>query len=272
MYQWWVFLHLAGVFAFLVSHGVSMVITFRLQRERDPRNVAALLQLSSATISAFYISLVLLVLGGILAAFQGHLWSYGWIWGSAIVLLLVFLAMYFMARPYYQRVRFVTAALVEGSQAVTADQYDSILRSGRARTIASIGLGGLAVILYLMLFKPTLGVTPAQSASSSSGSSTSATAEARGTTVSLTANELSFSSDRILVPSDKGLTLVFDNQAAGVSHNVSIHTPDGNAEFTGKVIAGPQKVNYQVPALKSGTYSFQCDVHPQQMTGTLVAK
>jgi plastocyanin len=42
--------------------------------------------------------------------------------------------------------------------------------------------------------------------------------------------------------------------------------------FIGKIVAGPQKVTYQVPALKAGTYSFQCDVHPQQMTGTLVAK
>jgi plastocyanin len=172
-----------------------------------------------------------------------------------------------MARPYYQRVRFVTAALVEGSEAVSAEQYESVLRSGRPMRVAGIGLVGLVLILYLMLFKPTLGLSPLQSASSATGATTST-----GATISLVATELAFSTDHLSVPSGKTFTLAFDNQAAGVSHNVAIHSADGKALFTGKIIPGPQKVTYQVPTLKAGTYRFVCDVHPQQMNGTLVAK
>ena len=82
MYQWWVFVHLAGVFGLLVSHGVSVAVTFRLRAERDPARAATLLEISSSTITAFYVSLAVLLLGGIVAAFDGGLWGYGWIWAS----------------------------------------------------------------------------------------------------------------------------------------------------------------------------------------------
>jgi plastocyanin len=272
LYQWWVLVHLFGVFAFLVSHGVSMMITFRLQRERDPRQVASLLQLSSSTISVFYASLGVLLGGGIVAAFLGNLWGYGWIWASLIILLLVSLAMYGMARPYYRRVRFVTAAIVEGSEAVSAQQYDSILGSGQPMTIAGIGLVGLIAILYLMLFKPTLGLTPNQAVASAPGTASTFTSQARGPMVSLAATELAFSTAHLSAPAGENFTLAFDNRAAGVSHNVEILTSGGQVLFSGDLVSGPQRVTYQVPDLKTGTYRFICSVHPQQMTGTLVAR
>ncbi|HEX2149566.1 MAG TPA: hypothetical protein VHI31_05250, partial [Actinomycetota bacterium] len=67
MYQWWVYLHLIGVFGFLISHGVSVAVTFRLRKERDPQKVQALLGLSSASLAGFYPSLALLVAGGVAA-------------------------------------------------------------------------------------------------------------------------------------------------------------------------------------------------------------
>jgi plastocyanin len=271
VYQWWVLVHLVGVFAFLASHGVSMMITFRLQKERDPHHVASLLRLSSSTISVFYVSLGVLLAGGVVAAFLGNLWSYGWIWGALVILIVVSLAMYGMARPYYRRVRFVTAAIVEGSHAVTPEQYDSILGSSRPMTIAGIGLVGLVAILYLMLFKPTLGLSPSQPVATS-GAATSISSGARGATVSLTATELAFSTDHLSVPSGKRFTMSFDNRATGVSHNVAILTSGGKVVFRGSLVAGPKQVTYQVPVLKAGEYRFLCEVHPQQMTGTLVAK
>jgi plastocyanin len=272
VYQWWVLIHLVGVFTFLASHGVSMIITFRLQRERDPRHVASLLQLSSSTISVFYVSLGVLLAGGIVAASLGNLWGYGWIWAALIMLVLVSLAMYGMARPYYRRVRFVTNAIVEGSQAVSAEQYDSILGSGRPMTIAGIGLVGLLVILYLMLFKPTLGLAPTQAVAQARGTTSSSTSGGSGVMVSLAAAELSFSTEHLSAPADKKFILTFDNRAAGVTHNVEILTSGGQVVFNGSLVSGPHRVAYHVPPLNPGTYRFICTVHPQQMTGTLVAR
>jgi plastocyanin len=260
VYEWWVFVHLAGVFGLLISHGVSMAVTFRLRAERDPARAVTLLETSSSTITAFYLSLAVLLLGGIVAAFDGGWWGYGWIWASLATLVVIFVAMYALARPYYQRIRFVATALAEGSRAVTPEQFEKLLRAPQPLSIAGIGFAGLAVILYLMLFKPTLGMAPAVAGQITGG----------GVEVALEASELSFDVRRLTAPADERLTLRFSNDSS-VPHNVSIYRRDGEALFTGEVFTGPRVIEYAIPALAAGSYQFVCDVHPQQMTGTLVA-
>jgi plastocyanin len=261
VYQWWVFVHLAGVFGLLVSHGVSMVVTFRLRAERDPARAVTLLEISSSTITAFYVSLAVLLLGGIGATFDGGLWGYGWIWASLATLAAVIVAMYALARPYYARLRFVATALAEGSSAVSPEQFEKLLKAPQQLTIAGIGFAGLIVILYLMLFKPTLGMVPAASGPTAGG----------GPEVSLAASELSFGVSRLIAPADEGFTLRFSNDSS-VAHNVSIYRRDGETLFTGDVFSGPRVIEYAIPALAAGSYQFVCDVHPQQMTGSLEAR
>ena len=261
MYQWWVFIHIAGVFGLLVSHGVSMAVTFRLRTERDPARAVTLLEISSSTISAFYISLAVLLLGGIAAAFEGGLWGYGWIWASLATLAAIFIAMYAIARPYYHRIRFVATALAEGSRAVTSEQFEKLLKAPQPLSIAGIGFAGLAVILYQMLFKPTHGMAPAVPGQTTGG----------GPEVALEASELSFGVRRLTAPADERFTLRFSNESS-VPHNVSIYRRDGEPLFTGEVFTGPSVIEYAIPALASGSYQFVCDVHPQQMTGTLEAR
>ena len=261
MYQWWVFVHLAGVFGLLVSHGVSIAVTFRLRAERDPARAVNLLEISSSTITAFYVSLAVLLLGGTAAAFDGELWGYGWIWASLATLAAVIVAMYALARPYYQRIRFVATALAEGSRAVTPEQFEKLLKSPQQLTIAGIGFAGLAVLLYFMLFKPTLGMAPAVPEQTTGD----------GVEVALEASELSFGVRRLTAPADERLTLRFSNDSS-VAHNVSIYRRDGEPLFTGEVFTGPRLVEYAIPALAAGSYQFVCDVHPQQMTGTLEAR
>ena len=43
MHRWWVFLHIAGVFGFLMAHGVSIYVTLKLPKERDPARVCTAL-------------------------------------------------------------------------------------------------------------------------------------------------------------------------------------------------------------------------------------
>jgi plastocyanin len=260
VYQWFVFVHLAGVFGLLASHGVSMVVMFRLRTERDPARVDSLLQLSSSSITPFWLSTVVLLAGGIVAAFLGDLWGYGWIWGSIATLAVVTVAMFLMARPYYRRVRFVARALAEGSEAVTPQQFDGILRSGRPWAIAAVGTVGLGFILYLMLFKPTLGFSPGIDP-----------AAAAGPAVRIAAEELSFSAERLEASAGEPFRIVLDNRASSVPHNLSVYEDDSRLA-QGEIVTGPATVATAVPPLDAGEYRFVCDVHPDQMSGTLVVE
>ncbi|MGH2727825.1 MAG: hypothetical protein ACRDKS_12710, partial [Actinomycetota bacterium] len=161
-YEWWVFAHMVGVVGFMTAHGVSFAVALRLRGERDPARITALLDLSARTVPAFYGSFALLLAGGIAAAFAGDWWGFGWIWAAIVTLVVVTVAMFAMARPYYQRVRFITRAMAEGSQAVAPEQLDSVLRSRRPTTVTWIGVAGLVFILYLMILKPTFGLAPGE--------------------------------------------------------------------------------------------------------------
>jgi hypothetical protein len=158
LYQWMVFLHIAGVFAFLVAHGVSVGVAFRVRLERDPKRIMALLDLSSWSVSLMYLGLLLLLGGGVTAGFSpgipGSWWGDGWIWVSLGSLLLVMIAMYAVATTYYRRLRLIVGAMADGSQAVSEDRLTDLLEGPRPWVLAVIGFGGVLFILYLMLFKP----------------------------------------------------------------------------------------------------------------------
>ncbi|MFL5791184.1 MAG: cupredoxin domain-containing protein, partial [Actinomycetota bacterium] len=91
-----------------------------------------------------------------------------------------------------------------------------------------------------------------------------------GVTTTVTASGLAFDTQTITLPANKATTLTFDNQDSGVPHDIAIF-PDASATnplFTGDIVVGPKSVDYQIPALKPGSYFFHCDVHPD-MNGTV---
>src|SRR2546423_6726212 len=167
-YNWWVFLHLIGVFGFLAAHGLSIAMGVKLRRERDPAKVNDLLQLSAASTRVFYVFFALLALGGIVAASVAHLWSQAWVWLSLIVLAVVLVFMYALAAPFYKKVGVIARAKAGGSEAVTDEQFDRLLRARIPDIVSFVGTLGLVVLIYLMLFKPTF-------ASSSGGTPVPAT-------------------------------------------------------------------------------------------------
>lgn len=260
MTQWLILIHLIGVFGFLTAHGTSVGVLLRLRNERDPGRINALLQLSSSSIQLFYWSLGLLVAAGLAAAFTGRFWTQGgWLYAAIVVLMATSVAMVRMAKPYYGRVRFISQAMAAGSKAVTEDQLVEVLRSRRPLTVAAIGLAGLAAILYFMVQKPSFGLG-------------GAAPTAQGA-ISISAKGIAFDAPTLTAPSGKAFEISFNNQDAGVPHNVAIYTNSAatKALFRGTIVTGPRTLVYRVPALPAGSYPFRCDVHPQ-MRGTLVVK
>lgn len=270
MQRWWVLLHVASVLWFIGAHGASMVMLFRLRKERDPAKIDTYLQLSATSSRAMYLALGAVVSSGVIAAFVGHWWGYGWIWAAIGVLIATTVAMQAMARPYYRRVGTIARAMAGGSQAVTPEQFDRVLREPRPWTVAGIGVAAVGVLLYLMIFKPTLGMQPtAAPVVLPSGTGSSGACSPHGTTVNISGHDFAFDPRCVAAPADTPFQLVFDDTQG--SHNVAVY-PDNTAStalFTGTIVTGPRTITYRVPALPAGTYFFRCDVHPTQMTGAL---
>jgi plastocyanin len=89
--------------------------------------------------------------------------------------------------------------------------------------------------------------------------------------LTISANNLQFSTDRLEAPAGEAFQIVFDNQEAA-PHNVAIYTDQSAAQkvLVEEPFSGPKVVTYNVPALEAREYFFRCDIHPE-MKGTLVA-
>lgn len=262
MHRWLVFVHVAGVLAFAMAHGVSAYVTLRLPRERDPARVAQLLELSASSVGYMWNAIGVLVLAGIAAGFTGRFWGQAWIWAAIVVLVAVLIAMYAMGTTWATRLRTISAAMVEGTEAVSRQQWDQILRSKRPHALAGIGFLGLLLLLWLMIFKPSFGL---------GGPSECEPVEDADVTV-CAFDDVSFVPDRLRAPAGEPFVLAFRNQDDAVQHNVSIYA-DPSAEepvFVGELVMGPTTVSYRAPAMGPGDYFFRCDVHPA-MDGTLEA-
>ncbi len=90
--------------------------------------------------------------------------------------------------------------------------------------------------------------------------------------LSLAAKAVVFDTSCLAAPADQTITLMFDNQDTGTTHNVAIY-PEGDgakAVFTGDLVVGPTITTYTVKGLPAGTYRFRCDVHPATMNGMFI--
>jgi hypothetical protein len=153
MYPWLVTLHLLGLVIFLLAHGVSLAVAFRVRGERDRDVVMALLELSRRAAQVAYAGLALLGVGGIGAA-----WSAGWLatpWNIAsyIVVVVVLVAMFAVASPYYHGLR---GALKRTADTAPLDDAALAARlvTRRPELLATIGGTGLVVLVVLMTVKP----------------------------------------------------------------------------------------------------------------------
>jgi uncharacterized membrane protein len=154
MYPWIVFLHIVGVFGFLLTHGASVSVLLRLRKERDRQRIQTLLEFSGASMFGFYASIAVLLAAGVAAGFVGNWWRMLWIWLSLGLFLAISALMYVMASRYFRRIRAAVALRPSGAPMASDEELDELLRAPRLPVIALIGYGGIVVILWLMIFKP----------------------------------------------------------------------------------------------------------------------
>lgn len=163
MYEWLVYAHVLGVFGFLLGHGSAAAVAFKLRSERSVERVCVLLDLSRSASAVANAALLVLLAAGIAAGFMGSWWGQYWIWTALGLLVLISIAMLAVGSGPLVRIRQLLQpgmsrhAKKSGPPApetVSDQQLAALLDGIHPVLLTAIGGGGLALILWLMLFKP----------------------------------------------------------------------------------------------------------------------
>jgi hypothetical protein len=143
MYRWIVFIHIASVLGLLLVHPVT--VAFHLKEERNDTRIRELLEVSEAASALRWIFFALTLLSGVVLGFLGSWWSSAWIWAALAIFVLIGVVMNLYGGRMIDRI------------ADTRDdaEMERLLSRFRPPILAVTGTGGLLLILYLMLFKPT---------------------------------------------------------------------------------------------------------------------
>jgi hypothetical protein len=164
LYSWLVFLHLGALLAFVMAHGVSVGVLFALRRPGSLERTRSLLDLSTASFTAVYVSVLLILVFGIAAGIVGGQFTFGpwWLWVS--IVLFIGIAFYMSWVRWFRMVEVRHAAGLQtpddvkkgipapepGDEAAIVAAVEQV----RPWLVAVVGFGGLLVILALMMFKP----------------------------------------------------------------------------------------------------------------------
>lgn len=153
MYPWFVALHVIGFGLFLVTHGVSMWIAFRIRHETNRDVVAAMLRMSARNNQVMYLGLAVLGVGGLAAAASVGWLDATWVIASYVVFLTVLVLMFVIASPYYYPLR----DGLEGTDRVPRlddEELHARLQTRRPELLALVGGTGLVILVGLMALRP----------------------------------------------------------------------------------------------------------------------
>ena len=143
-YTWLLFLHLLAVATFLFAHGVSGGASLLL-RGPVSNQTRSLLRLSQQSSFLSNPAILVVIITGIWMTLAGPWSGKVWPWASLALLIVVFAAMVFVARPYYM----ARDAVKESDEAVAAR-----LAGARPLLAVWVGVPALVMLFGLMVFKP----------------------------------------------------------------------------------------------------------------------
>ncbi len=111
----------------------------------------------------------------------------------------------------------------------------------------------------------------APSAETSAAPSEAASGAPGGTPLGVVAQGVQYQTTKLEASAGQPFQISFDNQDAGIPHNIQISDESGAMVFEGETINGVAQKTYDVPALTAGVYKFACKWHPN-MVGELTVK
>lgn len=158
-YPWIVVAHVFFVIIAFGAHGTSAFAMFQARRETDRGRLAAVLDLSGASLGVAGVALILAVVLGIVAAIMGGHFGRLWPWASIGVVVVIFGIMTPVGANPMSDLR---KALGLPSRADRGQPprpgTDAEVRAAqdklRPELLATLGIVALAILVWLMELKP----------------------------------------------------------------------------------------------------------------------
>ena len=158
MYNWLVFLHIFFAFLFMLVHGVHAAAMLKFRGEPDPERSLTFFNIVPDIKFVRYLTVALGVFG-FAAAFITPWWKQVWVWASLAVFLIISFVMYKYGAGYYGIIfdaanRLIEAKKTNADLPAAQKKFDDARNAPHAMIVSIVGIVGLAVILWLMRFKP----------------------------------------------------------------------------------------------------------------------
>jgi plastocyanin/mono/diheme cytochrome c family protein len=121
--------------------------------------------------------------------------------------------------------------------------------------------------------KPLATPTAAGSATETATATPAGSPPAASTQITIDATDNKFDKSQLAIPAGQQVTLTFNNKGAAIHnwHLLNVKDSQGQEPQT-KLLPGGQSETITFTITQPGTYQFHCDVHPTEMTGTLVVQ
>lgn len=90
--------------------------------------------------------------------------------------------------------------------------------------------------------------------------------------LTIVGEDISFNKDELAVAANTPFFVEFDNRDEGIRHNFAVYASPQAEEPVAPatdIEEGPATQELSAPGLPAGEYFYRCDVHPEEMTGTL---
>jgi len=164
LYNWMLWLHILFAILFFFAHGVSMATAFLLPKEKDVKRMSMLLDMPNITIPLMGISMLVLLITSIYMGYAAQWWSRGWWGASTLIFFLMAGWMTWYGRTYYSPIRkalgleymtgMSTHNPADETKSVDMEEVHRLIAKTNPHMLATVGLVVLAVLLFLMRFKP----------------------------------------------------------------------------------------------------------------------
>ena len=158
MYNWLVLLHILFAFLFMLGHGAHVAAMLKFRGEPDPEKS---LTFFSNVPDIKYVRYLYIAMGvfGFAAAFITPWWKQGWTWTSAVIFAITSWVMYKYGAGYYTIIFDAANRLIEAKKTnvdlpAVQKAFDDARFMPNAMIVSIVGIVGLAIILWLMRFKP----------------------------------------------------------------------------------------------------------------------